>query len=55
MGVSINGGTLKMMVYNGQSENNMDDKWGYHHFRKPPIWELWHQFFLFPNDSNEPT
>ena len=23
-------------IYNGKSENNMDDDWEYPHFRKPP-------------------
>ena len=29
MGVSINGGTPKWLVHNGQSQSNMDDNWGY--------------------------
>ena len=34
MGVSINGGSTKWMVYKGKSHLEMDD-WGYPYFRKP--------------------
>jgi hypothetical protein len=36
LGVSIKGVSPKWLVNNGKSENNMDENWGYHHFRKPP-------------------
>jgi len=36
IGFSINRGTPKWLVYNGKSENNMNDLLGYPHFRKPP-------------------
>ena len=36
MGVSINGGTPKSMVYNGKSHWNGWWLWGYTYFRKPP-------------------
>ena len=29
MVVSINGGTLKLMVHNGKFQSKMDDNWGY--------------------------
>jgi len=37
MGFSINGCTPEWVVYNGKSQAEMDDDWGYPHFRKPPI------------------
>ena len=33
---TINDGSPKWMVYNGTSQNKMDDKKGYPHFKKPP-------------------
>ena len=36
MGVSINGGAHKWMVYSGKSQSKMDDDWGYPYFEKPP-------------------
>ena len=35
MVVSINGGTPKWMVWKEKSDLEMDDDWGYPHFRKP--------------------
>ena len=39
MGLSINGGTPKWMVYKGKTEKpiKIDDLGGYPHFRKPPL------------------
>ena len=39
MGVSINGGTHRWMVYNKGNPTKMDDDWGYPYFRKPPYGE----------------
>ena len=36
MGVSVNGGIPKWMVYKGKSHLEMDKNWGYPSFRKPP-------------------
>ena len=36
MVVSINGGTLKLMVYNGKFQSKMDDNWGYPMDWTPP-------------------
>ena len=36
MGVSINGGTQKLIVYKGKNHLYLDDDRGYPHFRKPP-------------------
>ena len=30
------GGTPKCLVYKGKSQSEMDDDWGYPHFRKLP-------------------
>jgi hypothetical protein len=48
LGISINEGTPKLMLYNGNSENNMDDDWGFPHDlgcchphgKHPPPWPL---------------
>ena len=31
MGVSVNMGSPKWMVYSGKSSTKIDEKWGYHH------------------------
>ena len=36
MGVSIDGGSPKWLVYKGKIPSKMDDDWGYPFFRKPP-------------------
>ena len=41
MGISLNGGTPKWMVYNGQSLLKCMI-WGYHHFRKPSYGKIYH-------------
>ena len=44
MGGSINGGTLKLVVYNEKTRKNLLKRmiWGYPYFRKPP-YEPYHQ------------
>ena len=48
MGVFINGGAPKWMVYQGTSPSNMDDEQGYPYFRKPPYkwlnYGLWYNY-----------
>jgi hypothetical protein len=39
MVVSINGGTLKLMVYNGKFQSKMDDNWGYPYGLDTSIWQ----------------
>ena len=36
LGGSMDGGSPKCLVYQGKSHVEIDDDWGYPHFRKPP-------------------